>query len=200
MIQRTPSLNQDRHFSLRFYTHHAVLVNSARFRTLLPRIPFWNMDFKVPVVIKDGKERYLTLFLRAHQKEQLWLCRQAPSFHIAEFAEERVSMRQIWCKPLFLLNCLFNSAHLHLIRTTSPLQLRMWRQLKTHHCTLKKEKGGLLSYISKADRFHKMFYSLQHTLSIITVFPPPLFFFFFNSYVWKTIGCYNELNCRAIRL
>lgn len=29
--------------------------------------------FKVLLVIKDEKQRYLTLFLRAHQKERLWL-------------------------------------------------------------------------------------------------------------------------------
>lgn len=59
---------------LRFYIpYNAALVSFARFQRLLPRISFWNRDFKVLLVIKNEKQRYLILFLKAHQKEQLWL-------------------------------------------------------------------------------------------------------------------------------
>lgn len=88
----------------------STLLPSLRIRTfhwdlILPIMQFWwalhisrdcspgflsEMDFKVPTVIKDEKERYLTLFSRPYQKEQRCLWRQAPSFHIAEFAEDRV--------------------------------------------------------------------------------------------------------------
>lgn len=85
---------------------------------------------------------------------------------------------------LFPQNWSFNSAHLCLSLTTGSLHLRTLKPLKTHHSALKKkEKEGLLPYISKADRFHKTPYFLSHTLSIKTVFAPC----FCNSSVWQTL-------------
>lgn len=173
-IQCILSLNPDLQLSLKFcLTYHAVLASSACFQRLLPRFPFWNTDFKVPVAMEDERERYLTLFLRAHQKEQLRLCRWAPSSPTAACAEDRVSIRQVWCKPLSPLNRLCYSDHLYLVLTMSSLLLRTWRPLKTCHCILtEEEREALVTAFKSWQISQNTLFFTTHAVYNNCIFPP----------------------------